>query len=148
MRARSSTGAIPMPHRQLPRRPTSPRNTLSPARVSRSLVPMIREADPPARTIPRFPEETLLELPQAIPPDIGHLEPPPTTPVARMEKKCPPGNCRFSTETFWRLVFSHEWFIIQSSWRLILNHECENTTLQNVELENCVLSHHIIVSYR
>ena len=21
-------------------------------------------------------------------------------------------NCRFSTETFWRLVFSHEWFII------------------------------------
>ena len=22
------------------------------------------------------------------------------------------GNCRFSTETFWRLVFSHEWFII------------------------------------
>ena len=21
-------------------------------------------------------------------------------------------NCRFSTETFWRLVFSHEWFVI------------------------------------
>ena len=21
-------------------------------------------------------------------------------------------NCRFSTEIFWRLVFSHEWFII------------------------------------
>ena len=26
--------------------------------------------------------------------------------------------------------------------------ECENTSLQNVELENCVLSHHIIVRYR
>ena len=36
----------------------------------------------------------------------------------------------------------------ESSWRWILNHECENTSLQNVELENCVLSHHIIVRYR
>ena len=59
-------------------------------------------------------------------------------------------NCRFSTETFWRLVFSHEWFIsngTKSSWRWILNHECENISLQNDELENCVLSHHIIVRY-
>ena len=28
---------------------------------------------------------------------------------------------------------------LQSSWRWILNHEYENTSLQNVELENCVL---------
>ena len=63
LRARSPTGAIIKPHRQLPRRPTSPSTTLSPARVSRSLVPDDREADTPARTIPRFPEKTLLELP-------------------------------------------------------------------------------------
>ena len=29
-----------------------------------------------------------------------------------IEKIFRDGNCRFSTETFWRLVFSHEWFVI------------------------------------
>ena len=59
-----------------------------------------------------------------------------------------------STETFWRLVFSHEWFIIhlqRDEVELEMNSEprvCENTSLQNVELENYVLSHHIIVRYR
>ena len=59
------------------------------------------------------------------------------------------GNCRFSTETFWRLVFSQEWVRIDLLRDEVeCEYTSENTSLQNVELENCVLSHHIIVRYR
>ena len=54
--------------------------------------------------------------------------------------------CRFSTKTFWRLMFSHEWFIIH-----LQRDEVEleiNSEPRNVDLENCVLSHNIIVRYR
>ena len=56
------------------------------------LLPMVREADPPARTIPHFPIETVPWTHQAILPDTGHPGQQPTSPAVETETKCPPGS--------------------------------------------------------
>ena len=60
-----------------------------------SIVPwssMIREADPPAQAIPRFPKETTPWPHQAILSGTGHPGCPPTNPVIETGRKCPPGS--------------------------------------------------------
>ena len=60
-----------------------------------SIVPgslMIREADPPTRTIPRFPTKTTPWTHQAILPGTGHPGYQPTNPAVETKRKCTPGS--------------------------------------------------------
>ena len=96
LRARRPTGTMHMSHWWPPYR-LAPGDRGSTPPPSGSIIPwppMIREADPPTRTVPRFPAETAPWTYQATLPGTGHPGYQPTNPAVETERKCPPGsNC-------------------------------------------------------